>query len=480
MRKLDRLVIGTFIGPFILTFFITLFIFEMQFLWKYIEDLVGKGLGTWVIIKLLIYASASLVPMALPLATLLSSIMTFGNLGENNELVAMKSAGISLPRIMRPVFGVVLILSVGAFFFSNNLLPRSNLKFKSLLYDVIKKKPAMDFKPGVFYEGMEGVSIRVSGKSESGDRLYKVLIYTRDKGGGNRKVISAEEGEIFNTPDGGYLVMKLYNGNSYEELSGVKMPHTTTRFKEHQIFFDLSGFELKKSDEDLFKSNQAMLNIGQLSEVKDSLVVKRDARIEIFKESISKRFLALSDTLNEPIDSITVPSSIEDLPNELKKSVLIASMNISRASKTYSTSMGAEVRGRNRKLVKYDIEWHRKFTVSMACLLFFFIGAPLGAIIRKGGLGMPVVVSIFFFLVFHITSMTGEKMVKNLDIPAWSGIWAAVAILFPMGIFLSYKATTDSVLFDSTYYAKLAEPFKSKVWKPFIALLVKKKKKKHQ
>ena len=251
-------------GPFVLTFFITLFILVMQFLWKYVDDLVGKGLEWNIIAELLLYASANLVPMALPLSILLSSIMTYGNMGEHFELVAMKSAGISLQRAMLPLFAVVLILSGSAFYFSNNIWPIANLKFASLLHDVTKKKPAIDIKEGIFYQEIDGYVIRAGRKDAVNDLLYDLTIYDHTEKDGNRKVIRAKQGSMKLSIDEANLILHLHDGNSYNEVKGKSNPLNRSSFKEETIFIDVSGFKMNRSDQDLFKNNYKMLNINQL------------------------------------------------------------------------------------------------------------------------------------------------------------------------------------------------------------------------
>lgn len=446
-----------------LTFFITVFVFEMQFLWQYFEDMVGKGLENQVLFELFLYASASFVSMALPLAILLSSIMTFGNLGENYELVAIKASGISLRRAMRPLLFVTLLLSGVAFFFSNNVLPIANLKFKSLLHDVMHQRPALDFKPGVFYDGIDGYVIRVKSKGEEGRTLQEVLIYDHSQLNGNRKVISAESGEMYLSEDSRYLILKLYNGYQYDEQVGRKFPLMRSTFDEHRLNFNLGGFAFERTDESLFKDHYQMLNLVQLAEATDSLKEARSERYADFAGTMEGRSTAFRDTLNR-IDSLeitaTTPLYIDSLkPNE-QISLLATAINLTRGGKTFANAIQQEIKSRSERIVRHEVEWHRKFTLSIACIVLFFIGAPLGAIIRKGGLGMPVVVSVFFFLIYHVISITGEKLVKGLEVEPYFGMWVSTIVLAPFGAYLTYKATTDSVLLDATFYTKLFEPVK--------------------
>ncbi len=434
----------------------------MQFLWQYFEDMVGKGLERAVLAELFLYASASFVSMALPLAILLSSIMTFGNLGENYELVAIKSSGISLRRIMRPLLFVTLILSGVAFFFSNNVLPIANLKFKSLLHDIMHQRPALDFNPGVFYDGIDGYVIRVRDKGKDGKSLKEVLIYDHSDLTGNRKMISAKSGEMYLSEDMRYLIFKLFDGYQYDEQKGTNFPLIRSEFKEHRINFNLGGFQFERTDEDLFKDHYQMLNLSQLQEATDSLKIVRNDRKDDFALSLQQRSTLYRDTLGR-FQEVPYQTGEEFFVDSLNPSsrigLLATAINLTRGAKTFANAIGEELRSRDERIVRHEIEWHRKFTLSIACIVLFFIGAPLGAIIRKGGLGMPVVVSVVFFLFYHIIGITGEKLVKNLEIEPILGMWISTIILAPVGAYLTVKATTDSVLLDSTFYTKLTEKF---------------------
>lgn len=432
----------------------------MQFLWQYFEDMVGKGLEKRVLAELFLYASASFVSMALPLAILLSSIMTFGNLGENYELVAIKASGVALKRIMRPLLFVTLILSGIAFFFSNNVLPVANLKFKSLLHDIMHQRPALDFKPGVFYDGIDGYVIRVKSKGEDGKSLQEVLIYDHSNLGGNRKVISAESGEMSFSQDMSYLTFKLFNGYHYDEQEGKNNPLARSKFKEHRINFNLGGFQFERTDENLFKDHYQMLNLSQLQESTDSLRKVKAKRQDDFALSLEQRSTLYRDTTNKFQNTQYTSGEvffIDTLKPSSKIGLLATAINLTRGAKTFANAIGEELNSREERIVRHEVEWHRKFTLSIACIVLFFIGAPLGAIIRKGGLGMPVVVSVVFFLFYHIIGITGEKLVKNLEIEPILGMWISTIILSPIGVYLTYKATTDSVLLDSTFYTKLTE-----------------------
>lgn len=454
-----------------------MFLLLMLFLFKYIDDLIGKGFEWYVILKLLFYAAATNVAMALPLAILLSSIMTFGNLGENYELVAIKSAGISLQKAMAPLFILITFLGIGAFFFSDYMLPVANLKMGSLLYDVREQKAAFLIKEGIFNNSIPGYSIRVEKKSEDGQQLNDIVIYDQSKGQGNTNILMAKQGEMYKTDDGNYLILRLKNGVRYEESQGKsgynpRQQLTRLRFKETEQKFDLSSFKFKREDENLFKGNYQMLNIKQLSLYKDS-VTKIDDSIKnnVFRDlkPYHKIYYAAQNYRNaKPIANLNFKKSgiFAGIDSTKKETVVAAAIENIRMYKE-SLQPSITTAKDNRDIIRrYIIEYNRKFTLAVSCLVLFFIGAPLGAIIRKGGLGLPVVVSVLFFLIYHIISTVGEKSVKVGNLDPILGMWSAIIILTPVGLFLTYKATIDSALFDVDVYKNLFKKFfrkKSKV-----------------
>lgn len=435
----------------------------MLFLFKYIDDLIGKGFEWYVILELLMYASATNVAMALPLAILLSSIMTFGSLGENYELVAIKSAGISLQRAMMPLLVGVGMLSIAAFLFSDYMLPVANLKMGSLLYDVRNQKAAFLIKEGVFNNSIPGYSIRVK-KKDPDQTLHDVLIYERNTASGNINVLMAKEGQMFITDDNQLLVLKLKDGKRYEETPGSegtynpRQRHMRTHFKETEQRFDLSGFQLKRTDEDLFKSNYAMLNIRQLKFYRDSFAMKGDSNLRsTFSDltMLSKAYRSdTSKTKAKPVYFKKYKDVLELIPSDSKflaiqtaKEQVKSVQEVLNRKSLFMDDNEARMRG-------FMVELNRKFTLAISCLVLFFIGAPLGAIIRKGGLGLPVVMSVIFFLIYHIISTIGEKAAKEGSLTPFVGMWIAIFTLSPLGIFLTYKATVDSALFDLDFYKR--------------------------
>lgn len=433
----------------------------MQFIWKYIDDFVGKGLDGFVIAELLFYASANLVPMSLPLAILLSSIMTMGSMAEHYELVAMKASGLSLWRIMLPLILFIVVISAGAFYFNNTISPFANLKFKSLLWDVTHKKPTLEVKEGVFYNGIDGYSIRVAEKDKESNEMTDVLIYQHNRENpGNRRVIRAAQGEMKKSGTNQNMVLYLQNGVSYDELFDKKSdnyPHIKSRFQEDYIMMDLSGFDLQRTDEDLWKSHMKMMSMGQLKLAIDSLQAQEKIRRGDF-ERYMDRSISIKDTTALVKD--TTALLYDELEISEQRQVVSVAMNMTRNAKNYMNRTAEEIKGRQEYINKHEIEWHRKLILSFACLILFFIGAPLGAIIKKGGLGLPVIFSVLFFLIFHITSISGEKMVNSGVLTPLTGMWLSSMILLPIAIFLSYKASKDAALFDRDTYSRAIDRFK--------------------
>ena len=460
MKKLHLLLLKAFIRPFIATFLIVMFVLLMLFLFKYIDDLIGKGFDWYIILELLMYASATNVAMALPLAVLLSSIMTFGSLGENYELVAIKSAGVSLRRAMYPLIIVIGLLSVAAFLFSDYMLPVANLKMGSLLWDVRNQKAAFLINEGVFNNSIPGYSIRVDTKDPDGQTLHGVVIYDRVNNSGNVNVVVAESGKMFRTADDSYLILKLKNGIRYEEAPSEKeynprLRFTRFGFKETEQKFDLSGFKMQRTDENLFKSNYAMLNMKQLSYYKDSVTRKADTNALNTLAILKTKYKVLNPGAMT-ISSLKVAGivNVDKLPKiELARAATMASENIRTIREMLSTKVQVDA-DFNDKLRNFIVEYNRKITLAVSCLVLFFIGAPLGAIIRKGGLGLPVVISVVFFLIYHIISTIGEKYAKEGDLSPILGMWIAIIVLSPVGAFLTYKASVDSVLFDIDLYKR--------------------------
>ena len=479
MKKLHLLVIKSFLGPLILTFFFVIFILLMQFLWKYIDDLIGKGLEFDVISEFLLYTSATLVPLAIPLAVLLASLMTFGNLAENLELLAFKSSGISLVRIMAPVIVLSGAISIGAFFFSNYVLPVSNLKMRSLLYDIQQQRPELTIKPGVFDNTLEGYSIRIGDRDNRTNLLKDIWIYNHRDKQGNIKVTVADSGYMVMSADEKNLLLTLYNGKSYEEMQKLKKenrhvknyPHQRNLFEYQEMIIEMTGFGLNRTDENLFRNSFSMLNLEQLHHFEDSLTEDLDQVYVRFHKTINGTLTQKSKGImiereyipdsirnaipeeEKVIQRVFLDSAYAELTKLEKRRAITQALNFARSNKSVTSSNVGTAEYRTARLRRYQNEIHRKYTLSILCLTFFFIGAPMGAIIRKGGLGMPVIVSVLLFLVYYIISMMGEKFVRENIILPFVGMWVSTAILVPVSIWLTYKAANDSVIMNiETYF----------------------------
>jgi len=458
-KKLDKLVIKAFIGPFVATFFITVLVLVMQFFWLYIDDFVGKGLSTGIILEFIWYQSAVLVPLALPLAVLLSSLMTFGNLGESYELIAIKSAGISLLRFMRPLFMVTLLICGIAFLFSNNIIPVANLKSRTLLADIVYAKPSFDLKEGVFYDKLSGMAIKI-GKKEKNDSIIRDIIIYEQNNSLQDNFIVASDGVMRISESKRYLEFVLKNGWRYEERVGQGNATDLIRmgFREYKRQFDLGSFGLQQRTADSVNRNNAkMLSMRQLEIAIDSIkkrssVVTQRVRAEVLS---SFRFPGIIDSSKRTISPLKVDSFNALIPDSLQLLVHQRVSNRIHSIKTGNEIALAQYEEQQRTLWQHQIEWHRKISLSVACLVLFLIGAPLGSIIRKGGLGSPLVFAIIFFMLFYFSSTTGEKMAKEGEIAPQLGMWLSTFFLVPVGIFLTYKAMRDSQLFNKEFYGRM-------------------------
>lgn len=542
MRKLDKLVLKAFIGPFIMTFLVVVFILLTQHMLKYFDDIIGKDLGWDVIGQLLFYFAIFMTPVAMPLAVLLSSLIAFGNLGEHFELTAIKSAGISLLRTLQPIFFFVLILTGIAFYVNNNLVPKAALEAYSLLYDIKQKKPALELREGSFYNGIPDISIKVNQKFSEDDKALKgIIVYDHRKNDGNREVTVADSGRMSTILNERYLKFELFNGYNYtegssqeKEMTGQKNTNpgetlTRSKFSKTEVVFDLSSFQLSRTDKKWFESNRIMRNLKELdydidsitSEIlrqrmnhyafqptyfrfyrkSDSVImprevyeykVKRDSieratvdttaeysyantqrmmeqerarstpnpnLVKRFKEkSLRYRFL---NRKQKPIDTTSVVwqndsttfAKIDSVFNSRATfSQIQSSTNLVRQVKSHLQNSNASVDSYRKELAVFKIQWHKILASSLACVAMFLIGAPLGAIIKRGGLGIPFLVSIFFFIVYYLLSMQGEKLAKQETVGALSGVWTADMILFVIGVVFLRTAKNDARLFEADFY----------------------------
>lgn len=486
IKRLYTFIIQTFFPVFLMTFGICLFIVLMQFLWKFVEDLVGKGLDNIVLAELFIYATLSLIPMALPLSLLLASLMAFGNLGERLELLAIKASGVSLLKTMKPLIIFVSCVAIGAFFFQNEAMPRIQVKLRSLMISIRQKSPELDIPEGSFYGGIPNYSLYVQKKDKETRMLKDVMIYDTSEGFDNMSVFVCDSALMNVSSDKNFLLLNLYSGQRFANfrqagLSDARrnnqfVPYSRENFKEKDIIIPFNtGFD--RMDESNLEGTQISKNIVQLGNSIDSLSNRLDS-VNVHDRKIIGQYTYLtyrnSDAYKKANNETTDADNKEQTRQQEEKTEkkitridfdsLLASYSNDDISR-YVGSAANEAEGSRfnimettqkmnlqRNIRLHKVEWHRKFVLSFACLIFFFIGAPLGAIIRKGGLGMPVVVSVLLFIVYYIIDNIGYKMARDGVWEVWQGMWLSSFALFPLGVFLTYKAMNDSALFNPEAY----------------------------
>jgi lipopolysaccharide export system permease protein len=471
-KKLDILILKAFIGPFLAALTISTFVLTMQFFWLYIDDLVGKGLDILTIFQLIGLVSVSTMTTAFPLALLFSSIMTFGNLGESFELIAIKAAGIPLIRFMRPLFVFTICLAGVAFLFTNNIIPVTQMKLSNLKYEIIVAKPAIDLKEGVFFDKIDGYVIKL-GKKESNDSVMHNIVIFEKKYGLQDNFIMADRGVMRVSPNKKFLEFIMYNGWRYQERGGrgtTNTEFTRLYFKEYKKVFDLKTFGMNKSNEIIY--DPKMLSVRQLGHAIDSLQNKDSFYIKKITTDIAPylRFLVYKDsnqvflTQNK---NYQLSNFNQIIPDSLQSNVSESAGYKFPAIQTNMLLLN-EVYLQNQVATSlHAIEWHRKFTLSFACIVLFLIGAPLGSIIRKGGLGTPLILAIIFFVFFFLLNNFGEKFAKSGEWTAYFGMWMSSLVLIPIGLFLTYKAMRDSQLFNQEFYYRLLNPIKVTLRKYF-------------
>ena len=482
IKHIDRYLFTTFIQLLCATFFICLFIVVMQFLWLHINDFVGKGLPLGVMMEFFFYTSLTSVPLALPLAILLASLMTFGNLGESLELLAMKSAGISLFRIMQSLTIFIAFVCIGGFFFSNNVIPYAQRKMWSLMFSIRQKSPELEIPVGEFYSGIQGWNIYVRNRDNRTGRLENLMIYDYSNGFDNASVTTADSAYIRLNADKMNLKLTLYNGESFENLDRQQIggsgniPYRRETFAEKEILIEFDA-NFNRMDESMLDNQHISKNIVRLTHDIDSVEHLRDSTRNLFAtEMTTRKYFGQSYSEQELEKMAAAPPAAA--PKTLDADSLFASLSqeemqrvIQNAESRARTVMNdveyrrAVIEEMSDFYIRHDVEWHRKFTLSFACLIFFFIGAPLGAIVRKGGLGLPVVISVAFFIIYYIIDTTGQKMAREGVWEVWQGMWLSSAVLLPIGIFLTYKAATDSALFNADAYKLFLAKVKKRIVK---------------
>lgn len=474
IKRLYTFMLQSFLPLFLMTFFICLFIVLMQFLWRYIDDLVGKGLEISVIAELFFYAALTMVPMALPLAILLASLMTFGNLGERFELTALKAAGISLLKAMRPLIVLMVLIAIGAFFFQNNVLPVAQTKMWTLLYSMRQKSPEVEIPEGVFYDQLPGFNIYVKTKNPESGTLYDVMIYDTSRGFDNARVLLADSGRMSMTEDQTHLFLTLHHGAQFENLreqqggaGAGNMPYRRESFDEKRIMVAFDA-NFNRMDESGMRNQYVGKNIAELQATIDSVSARVDSIGDSYAKSIKEiPYLGLDRYRREYQDGelVKVPQRPVVLETPLNLDSIINAKDGTFARSYYAQALVKAKRAKqdyeyksfsmsdDRKTIRrHGIELQKKFTLSFACIIFFFIGAPLGAIIRKGGLGTPLIISVLLFIVYYIIDNTGYKMAREGRMEVWEGMWLSSAVLLPLGVFFTYKAMNDSAVFNKDAY----------------------------
>ena len=459
----------TFLPLFLMTFGICLFIVLMQFIWRYIDDMVGKGFSIGVLAELFFYAALFMLPMALPLAILLASLMTFGNLGERLELLAMKSAGISLLKIMRPVMIFLIFVSIGAFYFQNYAMPVVQVKLYTLLYSMRQKSPELDIPEGVFYKEITGFNVYVKKKNPQTGLLSDLMIYDYSEGFNNARVIVADSGRLKTSEDKLFLVLSLFNGESFENLKSQEkqsrkttaVPYRRESFQTKDILIEFDA-NFNMTDESFMQNQFVGKNLASLQHSIDSMSLRLDSIKAInakgiyetsYRKSLRMEVAATesADTLYSPV-VINFDSLYQAQSPGRKVTLLNKAKQLAEGVRTDYYFRAANMGDEGYKVRRHLTEWHKKFTLSFACLIFFFIGAPLGAIIRKGGLGVPVIISVLLFIFYYIIDNMGYKMARDGVWAAWEGMWLSSAVLTPLGMFLTYKAVNDSVILNADTY----------------------------
>ena len=465
IKKLDIFIIKSFTLLFFGTFFICLFIFMMQFLWRYVDDLVGKGLAISVLSEFFFYAILTLVPTALPLAILLASLMTFGNFGERYELLAIKAAGISLIRVMAPLIVFTVFLCSTSFYFQNVVAPKAQVKLFTLLFSMKQKSPELEIPEGVFYDEIEGYNLYVKHKNKETGALYNIMIYNFSDGFDNAHIIVADSGKLEMTADKQHLRLHLYSGEMFENLKSQSssiqnVPYRRESFSEkHTIIEFNSNFNMV--DESFMNNQYQSKNMTELQAAVDSMNHLVDSVGKTFyKEAITSTYRSRDnfnkeDTLKirkAKLSAINTDSVFNNLSLSDKQRAVANALSTSQSIGNDWKFKSFNTVDTDKRIRRHEMEWHKKIALSISCLIFFFIGAPLGGIIRKGGLGMPVVISILIFIIYYIIDTTGAKMARNGTWVIWTAMWVSTFILAPVGIFLTYKSNNDSVVLNIDTY----------------------------
>ena len=478
MKILHRFMLKQFIGPFIASFAIVIIVLLMQVLWKYIDDLIGKGLELSIIAKMLLFACGQIAVFAFPLAVLLASIFTLGNMGENYELIALKAAGISLQRIMFPLIILSFFIAIGAFLCSNYVIPVAQLKWRVLIHDIQQKRPELSIQEGIFFNGIDGYSIRIGRRDTKTNMLYDLRIHDHTKRQGNVHIVLADSGRMSMTYDKQFLELMLYNGHGYEDIVDERATDRRTvrqdrTYQFRQNFFEkqvlriqLPDYGMERSDEQLFSSGHRYMNLNQLNTVIDSLS-------HLITTQETQLRMAVIPTYSPPDFHVPIDTTMRDripdnfsaffnqLPKHTKLRAVEDAIANTQTQKDRISGLIYELNIHNRQTWRYKISWHEKFSMPFACFVFFFIGAPLGAIIRKGGLGTPLIIAIIFYVLYYVISMIGERSAREGALAPLEGMWLSATIILTVGFLLTWKATRDSSIFNPDVYINNVKKFLS-------------------
>lgn len=470
IKKLHIFILQSFLPLFAMTFCIVLFIVLMQFLWKYIDDLVGKGLELTVLAELFFYAAVSMVPTALPLAILLASLMTFGNLGEKFELTALKASGISLIKVMMPLIIFISGVAVGDFFYQDYVLPKAQVKMWTLLFSMKQKSPELEIPEGVFYDQITGYNLFVQEKNKETGMLYDAMIYDVNKGGDNATIMLADSARLAFTEGMDHLYLHLYEGEQFENLQDQRgarqhVPFRRETFKDKQIMIAFDA-NFNRLDDNTMRKQYVGKNIAELQHTIDSVVARVDsignnyARIMLQKEygGIAAEVDRQTDSIKPyvavsmPVNDINIDSIFKCETAAKERSLLRSAMSIAQGRQQEYEFKAVSMADDRMSIRRHKIELLKKFTLSLACIIFFFIGAPLGAIIRKGGIGTPLVISVLLFIVYYIIDNSGYKLARDGRWEVWCGMWLSTAVLVPLGVYVTIKAMNDSAVFNPDSY----------------------------
>jgi lipopolysaccharide export system permease protein len=482
IKKIDKLILKSFWQPFFMTLAVVIFIFLMRLIIAYFADLFGKDLGIDIYLKLFFYFSLITIPIALPLAMLLSTLMTYGNLGEYFELTAIKSAGISITRAMLPMFVVTVFISVFAFWFNNVALPWANLKGYSLLYDIKTTKTTLNIKEGIFYTDLPGYSIKVAKKYPDNKTLKSIVIFDHTKNNGDTHVTMADSAQMYSIMNKQYLIFELFNGNDYTEDADKTGTADATDLSTHsftksKVIMSLAAFDMHKTEEDQFKHHQMMRGISELSYDSDSLKKSYQSLRKSFLTNASSYYgyemkhIPKNSVVGNQLIKLKVNPKLDDFVKKRLKQLTFPTQNVDYALGqanniyTYNETNQNSLLSKEEDSHRTDLEWHHKFTNAIAVFVMFLIGAPLGGIIKKGGFGLPVVIAIIFFIMMYVMTQQGDKAAKESRLAVQVGAWVSNIILFLFGLYFLKKAQNDSRLFEADVYAVYFNRMKEKLSK---------------